>query len=143
MSAIGIIESFLLESESITAYLERVQLYFSANAISEQRQVPALLSLTGSKTYALLRNLVAPTKPGDKTFEQLARCLTDHFDPKPLIIAEQFHFHQWVQSGGESVAQYVAELKHLAANCDFSDRLVCGLRNTNIQHKLLTESGLT
>ena len=77
--------------------------------------------------------------------------LTDHFDSKPLVIAERFHFNQRIQSGGESVSEYVAELKWLAANCDFGqwleealrDRLVCGLRNSNVQCKLLTEPGLT
>ena len=67
------------------------------------------------------------------------------------MIAERFHFNQRIQSGGESVSEYVAELKRLATNCDFGqrleealrDRLVCGLRNSNVQRKLLTEPGLT
>ena len=72
------------------------------------------------------------------------------FDLKPLMIAERFCFHQRVQSGVESVAEYVAELKWIAANYDFGDklkealrdRLVCGLKNNHIQHKLLTEPRL-
>ena len=126
MAAIGSMESF---SESITVYLESVQLYLSTNAITEDRHVPVLLSLIGSKTNALLRSLVAPAKPGDKSFAELTRCLTDHFDPKPLVIAERFHFNQRTQSGGESVSEYVAELKRLAANCDFSQRLEEALRD--------------
>ena len=81
------------------------------------------LSLIRSKTYAFLRSLVAPAKPGDKSFAELTRCLTDHFHPKPLVIAERFHFNQRIQSGRESVSEYVAELKQLAANCDFGQWL--------------------
>ena len=78
MSAIRNIEPFSSEDESITAYLERIQLYFCANATAKNRHVPVLLSLIGSKTYMLLRNLEAPESPGDKSFEHLAKCLTDH-----------------------------------------------------------------
>ena len=81
------------------------------------------LSFIGSKMYAFLRSLVAPAKPGDKSFAELTRCLTDHLDPKPLVIAECFHFNQRIQSGRESVSEYVAEIKQLAAECDFGQRL--------------------
>ena len=50
-------------------------------------------------------------------------------------------------SKGESVSTFAAKLKHLASTCNFGthltealrDRLVCGLRNKEIQKKLLTE----
>ena len=45
MAAIGSMETFSPESESITVYLERVQLYLSANAIAEDRQMPVQLTL--------------------------------------------------------------------------------------------------
>ena len=128
-AAIGSMESFSPESESITAYLGRVQLYLSANAITEDRHMPVLLSLIGSKTYALLRSLVALAKPGDKSFAELTRCLTDHYDPKPLVIAECFHFNQRIQSAWDSISEYMAELKRLAANCDFGQRLEEALRD--------------
>lgn len=151
MAAIGSIKPYMPESESTTAYLERVQLYLSANNIAEERHVAVLLSVIGSQTYALLRNLVVPDKPGDTSFAELTRSLTAHFDPKPLMIAERFHSHRRVQTGGKSVAEYVAELKYQAAHCDFGERveealrdsLVCGLKNSNVQRKLLTEPWLT
>lgn len=151
MTTIGNIEPFSPESESITVHLERVQLYFRVDVISKDRQVPVLLSLIGTKTYTLLRNFVAPERPGDKSFQGLVKCSTDHFDPKPPVIAERFHFHQRIQSGMESVTECIAELKRITANCNFGDkleealpdRLVCGLKNSHIQRKLLTEPGLT
>ena len=45
MGAIGSMESFSLESELTAAYLERVQLYLSANAIAEDRHMPVQLTL--------------------------------------------------------------------------------------------------
>ncbi len=67
----GRIEEFQPEVESISAYLERVELFFDANDIAAARRVPTFLSVIGSKNYSLLRNLFAPTKPREATYDTL------------------------------------------------------------------------
>ena len=109
-NTIGCITEFNSENKKIVAYLERVQLFFTTTGI---RQVPALLTVIGSTNYALLSNLVAPDKPKDKSFSNLAEVLQRHFDPRLLVIAERFHFHQCDQAPGESISNYVAELRRL------------------------------
>ena len=68
-----------------------------------------------------------------------------------MIIAQRFHFHRRDQQPGESVATYLAELRRLAAKCEFTgghlqqilrDRLVCGLCDQVVQKRLLTEPSL-
>ena len=59
--------------------------------------------MIGGKTYAILKNLVAPTLSKDKTFDELVAALKGHFEPKPLVIAERFHFHRRAQAEGESI----------------------------------------
>ena len=54
MSAIRNMEPCSPEAESFTVYLERIQLYFHANAIGKVLHVPVLLSLISSRTYMLL-----------------------------------------------------------------------------------------
>ena len=110
-NTIRCITEFKPENEKIAAYLERVQLFFEVNGIDKDKQVPVLLTVIGSTNYALLSNLVSPGKPKDKTFAQLAEVLRSHFDPKPLVIAERFHFHRRDQAPGESISNYVAELR--------------------------------
>ena len=115
-----------------------------------EKQVAVLLTAIGGETYALLRSLLAPVKPKDTSFEELSQVLQRHFEPKPLIIAERFHFHRRNQAAGETIAEYVAELRRLAAHCDFGDyleealrdRLVCGLSKESIQKRLLSEASL-
>ena len=107
--------------------------------------------MIGSTTYALLSSLLAPAKPGDKPFKVLSETLLRHFDPKPLVIAERFHFHRRNQASSESISEYVAELRRLATHCEFGDyleqalrdRLVCGIRHENTQKRLLSESDLS
>lgn len=84
-----------------------------------------------------MSDLFAPKKPADKSFEELKTPLNAHYEPKPIVIAERFTFHRRNLHPGETVAEYVAELRHSATNCEFGpylsealrDRFVCGLRN--------------
>ena len=48
------IDEFQPENESIAAYLKRVELFFSANDIAAEKQVPVFLSVIGGRTYSLL-----------------------------------------------------------------------------------------
>ena len=140
-------------NELFSAYLERVQLFFLANGVEDDKKVPVFLSVVGSKTYSLLRNLVSPTLPQNKTliFEQLVAILKSHFKPNPLIIAEQFHFHRRSQAMEESIGEYLAKLRRLSTHCSFRDyleqtlrdHLVCGISSENIQKRLLAEAELT
>ena len=150
-SVIGKLHEFRAEDEEISAYIERVELYFEVNEIDQEKQAVALLTAVSGKTYLLLRNLVAPPLPKEKSFAQLKEILKAHFEPKPLVIAERFRFHQRSQQAIESVQEYVAELKCMAKHCNFRTylnealrgRLVCGLRNKAIQKRLLSEAKLT
>ena len=106
----GTLSEFVPQKEKIAAYLERVELFFKANGIKDEKQVPVFLTAMGGETYALLRSLLAPVKPTSKTFTELKEVLQQHFDPKPLVIAEYFYFHSRSQTTGESIAEYVAKL---------------------------------
>ena len=150
-AVIGQVPEFNPETDSLTAYVERVKLFIQVNRIEDARKVPVLLSVIGGKTYDLLRNLLSPTDPKDKTFDELVEALKGHYEPKPLVIAERFHFHKRNQAAGESVVQFIAELWRLVRYCEFKtfleealrDRFVCGLGSKAIQNCLLNKKELT
>ena len=70
--------------------MERVELFFTANNIPAEKKVPVFLSIVGGTTYGLLRNLLAPANPKDKSFKEIVDMLKAYFEPKPLVIAERF-----------------------------------------------------
>ena len=154
MAQYGRLKEFDADSEPITAYLERVELFFEANDVGDGKRVPILLSNIGPKTYGLLRSLTAPKAPKEKSFKELSELLKAHFEPAPIVIAERYRFHRRDQAAGESIGDYVAELRRLTAHCQFEattdyleealrDRFVCGLKNESTRKRLLTETGLT
>ena len=144
-------QEFSPATETVTAYLERFQLFVAANSIADDKLVPTLLTVVGSEHYSLLRGLVSPQLPKDKTFDELVTLLTKHYDPEPIVIAERFHFYRRNQASSESVGDYLAQLRRLASRCKFGafldealrDRLVCGMESENIQKVLLTKANLT
>lgn len=148
---IGHINPFDESLEQWTTYVERFEFFVTANGIEEEKKLAVFLSVIGASTYGLLRSLVAPEKPGAKTYAQLIEVLKGHFSPKPIVIAERFRFHKRNQQEGESVTQYIAVIKKLSEHCEFGthlqdalrDRLVCGLNIEAIQKRLLTEDKLT
>ena len=105
----------------------------------------------GSQTYGLLKSLTSPTKPSTLSFKDIVDILQDHSAPKPLVIVERFRFHKRNQGLDEGVSTYVAALRKLTQHCEFGtflddalrDRLVCGLRSTQIQKRLLSQKKLT
>ena len=109
------------------------------------------LSVVGAMKYTLLRDLLAPKKPQEKSLADLFAALKMHFEPKTLVIEQRFHFHRRYQKLLESIAEYVAELRKAASFCEFGDflddalrdRFVCGLQSELAQKRLVMEETLT
>ena len=111
MSSYGRIKEFHPEEETIESYLKRIELFFTANEIATEKEVAVFLSVVGSKTYAILRSLVAPAKPSEKGFDVLSADLKKHFEPSKIVIAERFHFHRRSQGPEETISEFLAELR--------------------------------
>ena len=78
-----------------TEYVEQMEHFFSANDIEEESKKEAmLLKSCGTKTCSLIQGLVAPYKPGTKTFKQLVDVMIAHQNPKPLVIMERYCFNK-------------------------------------------------
>ena len=147
----GKIEELDSSQEDWPQYMERLGYFFNDNGIeSAEKKRAVLLTLIRAATYKLLRSLVAPSKPGEKTYQELIQALTAHFSPTPSPIMCRFKFHSRCRQPGESIAVFVSQLRSLLENCGFGDtledmlrdRLVCGIRDDAIQKWLLAEHDL-
>lgn len=130
----GTLQEFKPECETITAYLKRLKAYFDANNVPSAKRVAVLISIIGPKTYLAIRSLMAPDSPQSKS---LTKALKNHYNPKPIVIAERYHFDLRQQSSTENIREYIAELRRLMSSCEFGVfldealryRFVCGLRS--------------
>ena len=148
MATYGKIGEFKESEESWTHYIERLEQYFLANEVDEVGKKRAiLLSVCGSKTYALARDLLQPVRPVEATFKNIVDTLDKHFSSRPSKTVERFKFHSRNRKDGEGVGTYVAALRKLSEHCNrgemLRDRLVCGINNDKMQRRLLAEPDLT
>jgi len=93
-ATIGRMHDFNPENESISAYLERFELFVTVNGIAAEKRTPTLLLVLGLNQYSLIQGLVSLQKPEEKSYEDLVALLKKHFDPEPIVIAECFQYYQ-------------------------------------------------
>lgn len=77
----------------------------------------------------MLCDKLSPTTPENKTHEDIVALLSNHFNPKPNVILENYLFNLCRQQEDETYAKYLVTLRRLAANCDFGENLNTALRN--------------
>ena len=67
---LGSMDNFNPDMDDWSAYVERLEPFFLANEIKDDKKVAVLVTVLGTKAYTLLRNIIAPAKPADKSYEQ-------------------------------------------------------------------------
>ena len=154
MAQSNVFKEFVPEDEPISAYLERIELFFQAHEVAPEKQVATLLSTIGSKPYGYLRSLAAPKAPKDLKYPEVVTMLKSHYEPPLIVITECYCFHLRIQEVGETISDYAAELRQLATKCKFEDttdfleeslrdHFMIGLHAESTWKRLLTESKLT
>ena len=94
MAAHGKLEPFHARQDDWESYEERFQQYFVVNKVEDARKQSAiLLSVCGQCTYKVIRNLVAPKKPGECEHKVILEHLRHYYSPKPLIIVQCCKFN--------------------------------------------------
>ena len=67
---IGKLESYDESTEDWESYVERIEEYFKANDVDDEKKVPCLIATMGSKTYGLLKSLLAQANQGQKPLQK-------------------------------------------------------------------------
>ena len=129
MSVLGKIEVFSGKAEDLECYIERLEQFLCANDLEKivlvddgnnreavntrtEKHRAVFLSVIGPSAYTVLRNLVSPDKPTDKTMEQLVQLLCMHYNPQHSVAVLRYKFHSRSRQQGESVASYVSNPFH-------------------------------
>ena len=124
--------------------------FLVANGVtSADKKRATFLAVIGPSAYRLLRSLISPAKPNEKTYAELVKTPSDHYSPKPSEIVQRCKFYKRFRQPGETVATFLSELCSIAEYCNFGDtletmlrdRLICGINDDRIQQRLLSEEG--
>ena len=122
--------------------------YFLANDIKEEKEQRAvLLSVCGSKTYTLIRDLLQPRKPAYTRLEDILKKVGKHYSPKP---SGTLQIPQSKTSARGKRVRVYRGFRKLTEHCNFGetlddmmrDKLVCGIKDEKVQRRLLAEPDL-
>ena len=150
----GTLNQFDLASEDWKSYVERAELYFTANEITgDEKQHAVFLSSCSDAAYRCIKDVLSPRSLTEVSFKDICALMTAHLQSQPSEIVQRFCFNTRFRLAHETIATYITQLKRLAETCKFGDttrlhemmrdRLVCGIANEKWQQKLLAEEYLT
>ncbi|XP_031332347.1 uncharacterized protein K02A2.6-like [Photinus pyralis] len=157
------LQPFDENNESFNTYIQRLENHLSLRGITDEtpeadrKKVQIFLNYLGPKMYQTLSNITSPDSPSSKTYKEVVQLLKMHICPPPSEIAEQHRFSLRVQHEGESIANFVAELKRLTTNCNFKciecdkptinthlrSQFIKGIRDNDIRERLLQQTAPT
>ena len=140
------------DDEPWESYIERFDMYFLACGITAegdantQKRKGILLASVGKDVYQLMKSLLGRDKPHTKKYEELCELVQKHKTPTPPWQSERLKFLNRDRQAGESVMDFVAELKRLAQTCKFADqeydnalrdRLMHGIKDDRMQLEMI------
>lgn len=109
-----------------------------------------MLNLISSQGIKIFNNFKKPKKDSDLTFKIVVRWFDEYCQPKKNIIFLRFIFGGCIQKEGQTVDEFVTELKTLASFCEFKEednkirnRIVFGIRDMDTKNKFLSMENLT
>ena len=128
----------------------QVEFYFEAND-DDKQQKTILLSVGGNELFTTCKSVAQPKDLTRVTYKEVIALSSNHHMPKPNKIVERFKFNQRNQKQGESISEYIAELRKLSQFCEFNGledmlrvKIVCGMSNESLQkHPLSDKTNLT
>ncbi|KAJ8926481.1 hypothetical protein NQ314_021148 [Rhamnusium bicolor] len=117
------------ETDDWTIYSEQLEQWFISTKIVEPTEkVANLLSVIGTQTYTLLRNLTFPELPASKSIAELLNLLSKQFCIPRNEWKEIRNFMEAAQEPQETVQDWSARVRKLAINCNFGTNLIYMLK---------------
>ncbi|KAH7972947.1 hypothetical protein HPB52_019370 [Rhipicephalus sanguineus] len=143
---VGRLAEFSPNTGNIEVYIERFEVFASANNIDEPMKVQVFLTVLGEKAYVTLRSLLMPKSPADSKYADITKVLREHYAPRRFKVTERYRSHRRDQGQNETIREFLVELKKLAATYEFGSfleeslrgRLISGLRSEDIRCRLLS-----
>ena len=115
MPVIGSISTFDPSVDRFDTYNELFNHFCVSNDITGERKKSAFLTCIGAVAYRQVKDLIIPKKVEDSSYEEIVNILSEHYKPSCIEIAERYKFFKRTQASGESVMEFLAELKKIVS----------------------------
>ncbi|KAG8136116.1 hypothetical protein E2320_009087 [Naja naja] len=134
-------------------YVGQFRMFLEANSVqdtTEQRKRALFLGYCGNCLYKTARTLAAPKDVETMEWKELQKMLEEHYAPAASSLDYRLDFNHREQKPGETINDYPANLRDIAAGCKFEnveitlrDSIVVGMRDLRLQRKLITKKSIS
>lgn len=136
---------------SFADWVERLEYSFVINAITDQNKKAYLIALSGPVIFSELRLLYPRESLSEVSYPDMVAKLKARLDKIESDLVQRMKFNSRVQQPDETAEDFVLSLKLQAEFCSFGefkqvairDRILAGLRDGALRHRLLNEESLT
>ena len=140
-------------SENWRRWRQRFELYLTASGLDRKDkkvQRCTLLHIIGEDALEIFNTFQFAADEPDE-LSSLLQKFASHFEPQTNVTYERHVFNTRVQMAGETIDQFVTDLKTKAKSCAFEslndslikDRIVVGIQDDGTRARLLRERDLT
>jgi hypothetical protein len=107
---VGQIPEFQGVGDDWNVYVERLEQFFEVNDVPDTKHTALLISVIGTDSYKVLRDLCHPTLPKNKAFEELCELLRKQYSPQIAIFRERGNFYAARHATLVYITQYKLEI---------------------------------
>ena len=137
--------------ENWRRWVQRFDLYLMASGkIKEKEDVQCaiLLHVVGEEALEIYNTFQFINEEDRQKLDVLKSKFEEYVNPRKNTIFERYKFWEYKQQDGETIDQFITELKTRAKSCEFGDqhdsmirdRIVFGVSDTPLKERLLRES---
>lgn len=116
----------------------------------EEVKAAILLNFIGEDAVEIF-NTFGLSEEEKKNEKEILKAFENYCIPKKNVVYERYQFYKRDQKMGEPFELFLTDIKKLAQSCEFEnlkeqmirDRIVLGVRDENVQERLLRTEGLT
>ncbi|XP_062701474.1 uncharacterized protein LOC134285192 [Aedes albopictus] len=136
------------KGQSFSSWIKRLGFHFRVNKVNDDQKKDQMFLLGGDYLFSMADKLYPTEEMLDEvSYEILIQKLKEKLDKTDSILLQRYNFSMQVQQPGETASDFIISLKVLAEHCEFGDqknrlivdRILVGLIDNSLKHRLLTE----
>ncbi|XP_062554830.1 uncharacterized protein LOC134219941 isoform X2 [Armigeres subalbatus] len=136
------------KGQTFATWIKRLAVHFRVNKVKDADKKDQMFILGGDYLFGVAEKLYPTEALMDEVeYETLVQKLKERLDRTDSVLIQRYNFSTKVQQPGETASDFIFTLKLQAENCEFGDqknrlildRILVGLSDNNLKHRLLTE----
>ena len=120
---IGTISEYNPDKEDFYMYKKRLEVWMKVNKIDNDDKAQVFRAIVGPSAFEIITNMCIPDDPATTSYADVIKIAETHFRVSRNTVTERVVFRERKQKVGESISQYIVELKMLSRHCNYGEQL--------------------